>query len=306
MATITLAQAQKLALPMLIRGIVESIVTVSQFFTMLPFEGIEGTAISYNRELALGDSQATAVGDAVTANNPATYDNIAVGLTTLIGDADVNGLIEATLSSDNDQRGAAIASKAKSIGRSYQNMLINGDGTSNSFAGLIELCAASQQVDTTADGADLSFTILDELISLVTDKDGQVDYFTMHVRTINQYYELLRGLNGASVNETVELPDGKTKVPHYRGIPILRNDYIPINVTKGITSNTSYVFAGNMSDGTRKVGLTGLTAKNQAGIQVEDIGARENSDDHRWRVKWYCGLALYSELGLAMADGIKS
>jgi hypothetical protein len=35
-----------------------------------------------------------------------------------------------------------------------------------------------------------------------------------------------------------------------------------------------------------------------------DVGESENSDEHIWRVKWYCGLALFSEKGLAAADGI--
>jgi hypothetical protein len=289
---------------MLIQGVIESIITVNQMFAVLPFEGVDGTAISYNREKVLGDAQALEVGGTITANAPAEYDNVANGLTTLIADADVNGLVEATLSAENDQRSAAIASKAKTIGRLYQGMLINGDGTGNSFAGLTELCADSQKVDTTANGAALSFPILDSLISLVVDKDGVVDYFAMNTRTINQYFSLLRGLNGASINETVELPDGKTRVPHYRNVPILRNDYISTNVTKGTSTLTSSVFAGTLSDGTRKTGLSGLTARKAAGIQVIDVGEKETTDDHRWRIKWYCGLALFSEKGLSLADGI--
>ena len=30
----------------------------------------------------------------------------------------------------------------------------------------------------------------------------------------------------------------------------------------------------------------------------------ETKDDRIWRVKWYAGLALFSEKGLAMASGI--
>ena len=45
-------------------------------------------------------------------------------------------------------------------------------------------------------------------------------------------------------------------------------------------------------------GICGLTAKNAAGMQVQKLGAREDVDADITRVKWYCGLAHFSELGL--------
>src|SRR5690606_19823196 len=142
------------------------------------------------------------------------------------------------------------------------------------FAGLLTLCAASQKVNTGANGQALSFRVLDDLIALVVDKDGVVDYFAMNVRTINSYMELLRGLGGASVNEVVELPSGQ-EVPAYRGIPIFRNDYIPINQTKGTSSNCTTIFAGTFDDGSRSYGIAGLTASEMAGINVVDVGESE-------------------------------
>ena len=140
-------------------------------------------------------------------------------------------------------------------------------------------------------------------MDLVTDKDGQVDYITMHARTLRSYKALLRALGGASINEVVELPSG-AEVPAYSGTPIFRNDYIPTNQTKGGTTGCTTIFAGTLDDGSRTHGIAGLTATQAAGIQVVDVGESEDSDEHIWRVKWYCGLALFSEKGLACADGI--
>ena len=47
-------------------------------------------------------------------------------LTTLIGDAQVNGLIQAVGSDFNDATAIQVAAKAKGIGRRYMNLLING------------------------------------------------------------------------------------------------------------------------------------------------------------------------------------
>jgi hypothetical protein len=174
MASVTLAESAKLAQDDLIAGVIESIVTVNRMFEVLPFDGIVGNALRYNREGALGDTQFLDVGSTITAKNPATFVEVTAALTTIAGDAEVNGLIQATRSSDgNDQTQTQIASKAKTAGRNYQNTLINGDGTANTFQGLLALVAASQTVAATAPNGDqLSFVKMDETMDLVLDKDG--------------------------------------------------------------------------------------------------------------------------------------
>lgn len=306
MASVTLVESAKLALDDLVAGVIENIITVNQMFEVLPFDGIDGNSLAYNRENVLGDVQTAGVGATITAKGAATFTRVHSDLTTILGDAEVNGLIQATRSSDgNDQTAVQIASKAKSAGRKFQDMMINGDGTGADFEGLISLCAASQTLDTGTDGSDLSFVILDELIDTVTDKDGQVDYIMMHARTRRSYRSLLRGLGGAGVMEVVEMPSG-AEVMAYNGIPVFRNDYIPTNQTRGTTTTATSIFAGTLDDGSRTHGLAGLTAQKEAGIHVTDVGESETKDERIWRVKWYSGLALFSEKGLAMAPGIKN
>jgi hypothetical protein len=320
MASVTLAESAKLSQDMLVSGIIENIITVNRMFEVLPFDGISGNALAYNRENALGPVATTGVGDSdgdigagatgtnaaerQAAKDAATFTQITSSLTTIMGDAEVNGLIQATRSNEgNDQTGVQIGSKAKSAGRKYQDMLINGDGTGFQFSGLITLCTAGQTAATGANGGALSFPFMDEMLDLVVDKDGDVDYMCMNARTIRSYNALLRGLGGASISDVVELPSGK-EVPAYRNVPIFRNDYIPINQVKGAGSAQTTIFAGNFDDGSRSHGIAGLTAESANGIQVVDVGESETKDERIWRVKWYCGLALFSEKGLACADGI--
>lgn len=304
MASVTLIESAKLAQDELVAGVIENVITVNQMFAVLPFDGIDGNALAYNRENVLGDVDVEGVGDTIGAKNPATFTQVTASLTTIIGDAEVNGLIQATRSGDgNDQAAVQIASKAKSAGRKYQDMLINGTGSSDQFNGLINLCASGQQVATGNNGGALSFAFMDELIHLVTDKDGEVDWMTMHARTIRSYKALLRSLGGANISEVVALPNG-VEIIAYEGIPIFRNDWIPTNQTKGTGSNQTTIFAGTLDDGSRTHGISGLTAADMAGINVVPVGESETKDEFIWRVKWYCGLALFSEKGLACADGI--
>lgn len=315
MASVTLAESAKLSQNELLAGIIEDVITVNQMFDILPFDGVVGNAVSYNRENALGGGGVVAVGGTITGDqNPitgetaaakaaATFTNIASGLTTILGDAEVNGLIQTTRSETNDQTAVQIGSKAKTCGRIFQWMLVNGTAGSTQFDGMINMLAAGQTIDAATDGSVLTLDTLDELMDLVTAKDGVTDYFCMNARERRAYRVLLRGLGGASVTEMFELPSGD-KVISYSGVPILRNDYIPITQTQGASSVASTVFAGCFDDGSQKQGLAGLTAEKAMGIHVKDVGEKEGADEHIWRVIWYCGLALYSEKALAGATGI--
>jgi len=320
MPTVTLPESAKLSQDMLISGLIESIVTVNRSYQVFPFADIEGNALGYNRENSLGPVATVGVGDAdgsigsgaagtnsterAAAKNAATFTQVTSSLTTIMGDAEVNGLIQATRSDKNDQTGTQVGSKAKSAGRKYQDMLINGTGTNFTFPGLLALVPSAQKVDTGTDGTGLSFAIMDEMMDMVLDKDGQVDYFFMPARTIRTYMALLRALGGASIGDVVQLPDGSS-VPAYRGVPLFRNDYIPIDQTKGTGGAVkTTIFAGTFDDGSFSYGISGLTAKNASGLAVEDVGISETKDERIYRVKWYCGMALFSELGVSAADGI--
>lgn len=321
MPSVTLAESAKLSQNELVAGVIENIITVNRMYELLPFDPIDGNALAYDRENTLGPVATVGVGNtdgvigagAVTGDNQserqaakdaATFTQVTANLTTIMGDAEVNGLIQATRSNVNNQTGVQIASKSKSAGRKFQDKFINGDGTNYNFVGLIGLTASGQTVDTGTDGDDLSFEMMDETMDLVVDKDGEVDYLAAHQRTIRTMNKLLRDLGGTSAQDAIQLPSGK-EVPAYRGSPVFRNDYIPTNVTKGASTNTSYLFAGTFDDGSRQHGVAGLSAANQMGVHVVDVGESETKDERIWRVKWYAGLALFSEKGLAMSPGIK-
>ena len=303
MPTVTLAESAKLTQDQLIAGLIETIVEVDPLFEMMPFTEIEGNALAYNRESVLGDVQFLGVGGTITAKNPATFTKVTSELTTLIGDAEVNGLIQATRSDYTDQTAVQVASKAKSLGRQFKQTMIMGDGTANSFTGMMSLVAPSQTISAGTDGGPLTFELLDELLDKVKDKDGQVDYIMSSFAQRRKYFSLLRALGGASINETITLPSGR-QVPVYRGVPWFVNDYIPSNMTQGTATTATAIFAGTFDDGSNKHGIAGLTARGAAGLRVEDIGPKENADERITRVKMYCGFANFSQLGLAAIKGV--
>lgn len=304
MPTVTLAESAKLTQDQLVAGLIETIVEVNPLYEMLPFTEIEGNALAYNRELALGDVQFLGVGGTITAKNPATFTKVTSELTTLIGDAEVNGLIQATRSDYTDQTAVQVASKAKSLGRQYQTSMITGDGTGDSFSGMLALVAVSQTIYAGANGGQLTFPLLDQLLDLVKDKDGQVDFIMSSASMRRKFFELLRALGGATINDVITLPSGRT-VPVYRGVPWFVNDFIPTNQVRGTSGAVcTSIFAGTFDDGSNKYGIAGLTAKGAAGLRIQNVGPKENADETITRVKMYCGFANFSQLGLACLAGL--
>lgn len=306
MPSVTLAESAKLCTDLIVQGVIENVITVNPIFQVLPFDQIEGNSLKYNRENALGDAEFLAVGDTILAKAAATFTQVTSSLTTLIGDAEVDHFIQTVRSGMNDQKAVQVGSKAKSIGRKYQDNMINGDSASvtDAFDGLLKLQVAAQKVATATNGEVLSFLILDTLMDLVTAQDGKVDFFMMPARTIRSFLVLLRALGGASINEVVQLPNG-TQQMAYRGVPIFRNDWIPVNQVQAASGAVcTTVFAGCFDDGSRKNGLTGLTTPTNSGMFVTEVGESETKNETITRVRFYSGLALFSEKALATASGI--
>ena len=330
MASVTLVESAKLSQDDLVAGVIENIITVNQMFRLLPFDGIEGNSLAYNRENVLGAVATFGVGDSIgvsgtgtaaqqAAKDAATFSKVNVPLTTILGDAEVNGLIQATRSNITDQTATQVASKAKNCGRSYQTQLIAGDSGSvaTDFDGLGVLAAAGQTIiqDTsgaTTNGGPLSFEKLDEMLDLVTVRDGQVDYIIMPARTRRSFKGLARTAGGTSALETIDFPGiansdvGPARVLSYEGIPIFRNDYIPLDETQGSLTTGTSIYAGTLDDGSREGGLAGLTASEMAGIRVVEVGESETKDESITRVKWYASLALFSEKALSRLRAISN
>lgn len=308
MATLTLAEAQVLSQNPMVAGVIESIVTTNQFFRVLPFHFIEGNATTYNRESTLGDAAPVGIGsassaNAITAKAPTKAVPATAKLIPIIGDAEMDHFEMVTMSNTNDQEAIQIAGKAKSIGRQYQNLMINGDEGTNplQFDGLAQLVPAGQKVGTA--GQAFSFELLDELMDKVKSKDGQVDFFKMSSINIRRYLTLLRAQGGAGISETINLPGGGT-ILGYRNVPIFQNDWITTTTGSEPAANRSDIYCGVLDDGSKKIGMAGIGAVRQNGIFVTRVGEKEGSNEVITRVRMYAGFALYSELGVAMAEGV--
>ncbi len=310
MAVLTIAEAKKYVRDQLIVGVAEDIITVNPIFAVFPYIGYEGHGVVVNREKTLADAGTYNVNDDITHRNVSEVEQITFTATKIIGDADIDNLIAAQSKSGGvDQTAIEISSKAKSIGRIFQQGIATGTGSAPAINSLHSLCDASQFTTVSA-GQALAFALLDELLDLVKAKDGQVDWIMMAPRTFRNYKTLLRSLGGTPAEWVVTLPDGR-KTIGYEDIPIFKNEYLSIVETANGAAISggalTSIFAGVWDDGSMKVGLSAIhPIAVPAGIAVEDIGGVTNKDSRTYRVKQYVNTALFNRRGLARLTSINN
>jgi len=303
---LTLTEANKLSNDMLLSGVVETIVKDSPVLQRLPFVEIIGSGLTYNRESTLPSIDFYDVGDSWDESTP-TFEQVTANLKIMGGDADVDNFLKSTRSNVQDLEAAVIEMKVKALRDKFEDIFIYGDSATNTkqFDGLKKLINTSsvsdQLIAMGASGATLTLSKLDELIDAV--KGGKPDLLLMSRRSRRKLNALVRSAGG--IMETDRDQWGNF-VQVWDGVPVGVSDWIldTHTVADSLESATiggacSSIYALQFGEGA----LCGLSAPGF--IQAEPVGALENKDASRTRVKWYVSLALFSSVKAAALIGVK-
>jgi len=291
----TKVESAKLTQDLLLRGVVETVVKESQLLQLLPFLEVTGTAVTYNREATMPAAAFYDVGDTWAEATP-TFTQVTAGLKILGGDADVDNFLQATYATPHDIEAEAIASRAKAVAHAYTSAFYNGDSAvdTKSFDGLTKAIPAGQTLAAGANGGQLTLDLVDQVIDLV--KPGKPDALLISKRTRRKLSALRRA--SGNLLETDVNAFGQRAL-FYDGIPLVVDEFISDTQTKGTSGAVcSSMYALKFGQG---VGVMGLE---HGGIQVERVGELETKDATRTRIKWYAGLAIFSELGVSRLEGI--
>lgn len=159
--------------------------------------------------------------------------------------------------------------------------------------GVTWTCRRCPTIEAGTNGATLTLAFLDELIDKVLG--GKPDLLLMSRRSRRKINALSRAA-GAYLQTTRD--EFGNFIDLYNGIPVGVSDWILDNVTQGSSSVTSSIYAFQVGEGA----LCGLSSPGL--IQVERVGQLEGYDATRTRIKWYCGMALFSEVKLGRLYGV--
>jgi hypothetical protein len=293
------AEAEKLSNNTLEQGVIEEIITRDAMFALLPFQRVNSKALVYNRESTLPGADWLSPGDTVN-EEAATFDEIVAKLRILAGDVDIDNFLNETMGDTNDQTAIQIAAKAKGLKTKFHICLAQGDATANAkqFDGLPNLVDPSQVISAGVNGGPLSLALLDQLKHQVI---LGADAFIMRAGTERALKQLMRAAGGTQP-PMLQIPNFTgNPVLSFDGVPCLINDYLAGNETQGTSNVTCSIYAVRFNEND---GLVGLYGGETAGVRVEEIGAVQNKDAQRIRLKWYVSLALKSTLSLARLKGI--
>lgn len=292
------AEAAKLSIEDRQRGIIEEIIDRDEMFALLPFVEAKDETYSYVRELTNAQGGWLDAYEDIE-ESASTFTPVSTKLKRIAGQVDIDNFMIEVQSNLNDQTGLQLALKAKGMGKQFRQEVVNGDTAVNAkgFDGLRKLTVASQTTYAGVNGGAVSFAALDELIDAV--KNG-ADCLMMRQGT----WRAIRALNramGGNTAETLMIPNFGVPVKQYDGIPVIINDFLPINEVRGTGNNCTSIYAVRMNE---TDGLHGIFGGEAAGFRLERIGTLQSKDATRWRMKWYAGLALKATHSVARLAGI--
>lgn len=294
------ADAERLSNNELVSGVIEEIIKRDAVYALLPFVGTNHKAYVYNREDTLPTINFYNENESIGEGAP-TNTSVTVTLKIMAHNVDVDKFLAGTMNDTNNQIAEALAGAAKAVDMKFRDTLINGDTAVNAkaFDGIQKLCTSAQTLTAGANGAALTFDMLDELIDAVPNRP---DVLIMRHGTYRALRALMR-TSGGMVPEQLKIRDFDGTVPGYDGIPIVLSEYIDGTVDQGTNLNTCSIFAArfNTTDG-----IHGIYGDPTAGVVVENLGTRESYDAWRYRLKWYVSLALKSTKSLARLKGVSN
>lgn len=304
----TLSDAAKLTQDMLLRGVIETMITESAVLRYLPFMTVAGSAVDYNQELTLAAAPWHAVNDAWTQSE-VTVQRKTASLKILGGDADVDTFLQQTYANKNDIRAVVTQSKAKSVAYGFNNCFFYGDSGAvdpNQFDGLATQAGVPvlgfQNVDAThraftagANGLLLDLPTMDALIDQV--KPGRPDVLFMSKRS-RRKLSALRRSSGNLLEVGVDAFGRRAMM--YDGIPIEVDENIPDTEAQGTSGLVcSSIYAVQFG------AQTGVCGLQNGGITAQVIPQLETKDASRTRIKWYVGLAIFRSLSYCRLAGVK-
>ena len=299
---LTLIEASKLSNDVLLKGVIETIITESQLLQRLPFIDIVGNGLTYNRESTLPSAGFYSPGDTWTESTP-KFTQQTASLSILGGDADVDEFLRQTRSNIQNLKSIVIELKSKAVARKFDDTFIYGSTSDDvkSFNGLHALVASSQKIhagsgSTPAAGSIRKLKALSRLIL-----PGEADFLIMRRVTLDNLSDYAE--RNYSPIKFIPGDFGKP-IALFKGIPILTSDWILQTETISGSDYSAKTGSTSTSIFAAKFGEGKLVGCQNGGINTKDLGDLETKDATRTRIKWYVSSALFSELALARYDGI--
>jgi hypothetical protein len=300
----TLVEAAKLETRNPLRsGVIETFARESEILRVLPFQDIQGNALSYNREAQLPGVAFRGVNEgfpeSVGVINPQTESLFIAG-----GDLDVDRFIIQTMGAQ--VRSTHEAMKIKALAAAWTTKFFKGDTViqPREFDGLQARLTGYNLMDAgnTAGGDPLSLAVLDEAI----DRVANPTHIIMSRALRRRFTNAAKNPDVAGAIQFNQDDFGRP-ITNYNGLPLLTTWGDPVNPDPlgfneagaggGATATSVYVVSMSPD------GVSGIQS---GGIDVRDLGELDSMPLFRTRVEWYSGIAVFNGSAAVRIRGVSN
>jgi hypothetical protein len=301
----TLVEAAKLETRNLVRaGVIEQFARTSDVLRVLPFQDIQGNALSYNREEQLPGVAFRGVNEgypeSVGVINPSTETLYIAG-----GDLDVDRFIIKTMG--ENVRSTHENMKIKALAQAWTTKFVKGDTTiqPREFDGLQARLTGYNLIDAgaSAGGDALSLELLDEAI----DRVPGATHILMS-RALRRKFKAARNNAALSGAITLGKDDFGRPVNEYNGLPLLSTygDAVSPDPLGFNEVNPGGGSAVGSSLYVLNFGADGVSGIQNGGMDVRDLGELNDMPLFRTRVEWYAGIGIFNGSAAVRVRGIKN
>jgi hypothetical protein len=283
-------------------GIADAIQEAQTFYEFVPFTAIKGSSIGVNENTDQNLTAFVADGADLDTGNPINQLTSTVrnyNIKSIAGLANIGTVSNAGATANGvDLMAVAVQAKARDIARKIYKQVVLGTvgGDASGFTGFNDFYATGGGLDGKNElylsgGATPNIAdALDELLNSLTAADP--DFIMMNGTMLNKFTARMRAL-GAGYNY-VTSPITNRNILSYQGVPIFRNDHLPVHST-----SQHDIYAGCFEQG----GNTGITMiypeGTPAGLEVVDLGESEKYLVRVTRVAQHSAIAVMNSEGLA-------
>lgn len=288
---LTLVEAAKINSGDVVKSaVIEMFARESDILMTLPFEGIQGNALKYNREASLPGVAFRGVNESFSEST-GVLNPITEALAISGGDLDVDRFIIQT--QGESVRATHEQMKVKALAAGWTAKFIKGDSATNprEFDGLQTRLTGNQVISagSTSGGAALSLAKVDELIDAVDNPTHLIMSKSMR----RKFTAAARNTSVAGY-VTYDKDAFGRRVAMYNDLPILvaygangGDEILPFNEAAASGSATaSSIYCVSLGDGR----LTGIQ---NGDMDVRDMGELQSAPLYRTRVEWYSAIAMY-------------
>jgi hypothetical protein len=300
----TLAEAEKYTTNMVKKGVLKEIIRESPVLQEMEWIDVVGNAYQYLRESTLPTIQFYAPNEVWTESTGDVTQHTAV-LRIMGGDADVDNFLKATRSNYTDLEAETIESKAKAAKHTFLDAFYYGDNAANpkQFDGVHKIIASitAQQIHegSGTTGSALNATNLDAAFHKIRDGKPRLMMMTREVHQRMAQY--LRSKGNLFTTDRDKWGNWMTM---WNGVRVEYDDFL--TQTETITGDA---YSAKTGGATSSIFLLRFGSKDLLGLQngsltTKKLGQLESKDAVRWRIRWYCAIALMRTISIARIDGI--